>query len=247
MKVFGLIGKKLAHSASKNFFEQKFRNEQLQGYRYELIELDKLDGFRTYIGGRQEIRGLNITLPYKSEIMAHLDGIHPEAASIGAVNVIKVLEGGFLKGYNTDSTAFARSISPYLKPRHQTALVLGTGGASRAACHALKALGLEFLTVSRAIGKGDLTYDELDSGILSRGTVIINTTPAGMFPDTATSPDIPYSLLNSGHILYDMVYNPTETLFLRKGRKQGATVVNGLKMLHLQAELSWNIWMADQD
>jgi shikimate dehydrogenase len=247
MKVFGLIGRKLSHSVSRDYFEKKFHDEHLTGYRYELIEMERLGEFRKYLEDRPEIRGLNITIPYKVEIMEHLDRIHPDALSIGAVNVVKVLRGFELKGYNTDGAAFANSIGPYLRSYHRLALVLGTGGASRAAVHALKAFGIDCLTVSRSPGKGDLTYDRLDGDLLSRGAVVVNATPAGMYPDTNSCPGIPYRLLDSQSLLFDMVYNPSETLFLKNGRDRGATGVNGLEMLRLQAEMSWRIWMADQD
>ena len=257
MKTYGLIGKTLGHSFSRQFFTDKFTREETDA-EYLNFELADIAGFPTVFNGK-EIGGLNVTIPYKQAVMPYLAELSNEAKEIGAVNVIKIeklkeaeetqksketkgIKGLHLTGYNTDVIGFVGSIRPLLQPHHTKALVLGTGGASRAIRFGLKQLGIEVQSVSRAKTPTTLTYDELTPKIMSEHTVVVNTTPLGTSPNVDTCPDIPYSLLTEHHLLFDLVYNPSETLFLRQGLEQGAQTKNGLEMLHLQALAAWKIW-----
>lgn len=254
---YGLIGKTLGHSFSRQFFTDKFSQEGIDG-EYLNFELPEIDVFPTLFDGR-DIRGLNVTIPYKQAIIPFLNDLSDEAREIGAVNVIKIkeskgvketkkvertkgIEGLHLTGYNTDVIGFRDSIRPLLRPHHTKALVLGTGGASRAIRFGLRQLGLDIQSVSRTKSKDTITYDELTAEIMRDYTVIVNTTPLGTSPNVDACPDIPYSLLTDRHLLFDLVYNPSETLFLRQGREHGAQTKNGLEMLHLQAIAAWEIW-----
>lgn len=189
--------------------------------------------------------GLNITIPYKTEIIPYLDELSPVAKSIGAVNCIKITGNGFnlsLKGYNTDADAYRETLKPLLQNEHSNALVLGTGGAARAVCYALKDLNIEYTLVSRKEKPGVLTYSDINKQIIYEHSLIINATPVGMFPDENHCPPLPYKALTPKHLIYDLIYNPEETLFLKKGKEAGAQVKNGLEMLYLQAEMSWKVW-----
>lgn len=243
MRRFGLIGFPLGHSFSKKYFTEKFLLEGIDA-RYDLYELKSLDEF-TELKVSENLCGLNVTIPYKQQIIPFLDEMDETAAEIGAVNVIKFIRDGNdlkLKGYNSDAIGFLQSIRPYLKPHHNKALILGTGGASLAFDYILRKLGIETIFVSRTPAEGQLSYSDLSETVLNEYPIILNASPVGTFPDVERCPDIPYQYLTSRHLLFDAVYNPAETLFLQKGKAQGTTVLNGEGMLSGQAEAAWKIW-----
>ena len=243
MRRFGLIGFPLGHSFSKKYFTEKFLLEGIDA-RYDLYELKSLDEFAE-LKVSENLCGLNVTIPYKQQIIPFLDEMDETAAEIGAVNVIKFIRDGNdlkLKGYNSDAIGFLQSIRPYLKPHHNKALILGTGGASRAFDYTLRKLGIETTFVSRTPAEGQLSYSDLSETVLNEYPIILNASPVGTFPDVERCPDIPYQYLTSRHLLFDAVYNPAETLFLQKGKAQGTTVLNGEGMLTGQAEAAWKIW-----
>ena len=243
MQQYGLIGYPLGHSFSKRFFTEKFENEQINAI-YESYPIDNIQKL-TKIIASVELSGLNVTIPYKEQVIPFLDELNKDAAEIGAVNVIKFIRSNntlTLKGFNTDAIGFENSIRPLLKPHHSKALILGTGGASKAIKFVLQKLGIETVYVSRTPTVGQLTYGELNEMILSDFTVIVNASPVGTFPNVDTCPAIPYQFLTDKHLLYDVVYNPAETLFLKKGREQGAVGLNGEQMLVEQALAAWEIW-----
>jgi shikimate dehydrogenase len=245
MRKFGLIGYPLGHSFSKKYFTEKFINEQIPDCSYENYPLPSITCIHSLIAEVTDLCGLNVTIPYKSEIIKLLDRISPEAKEIGAVNVLKIYrqKGGIiLSGFNSDVTGIKDSLLPYLAENVKNAIVLGTGGSSRAVCWVLKKMGLNVEVVSRTSKPGFITYSDIDSHLISRTDVIINTTPLGMFPDIESKPDINYKLLNNKHILFDLVYNPELTTFLRMGGEQGCTTISGIRMLHSQAERAWEIW-----
>ena len=241
MTTYGLIGYPLGHSFSRKFFTEKFEKEDIDA-QYLNFEISSIEEFPDIIKNNPQLRGLNVTIPYKQQVMQYLDDISPEAKAIGAVNVIKIAKGG-LKGYNSDVIGFVESIKPLLKPHHQKALILGTGGASKAINYGLKEkLGIETLFVSRTARENIITYNDITREVLQEYEVIVNCSPVGMFPHVDECPALPYEAMNENHLLYDLVYNPLETLFMKKGAGQGATVKNGLEMLHLQAIASWKFW-----
>ena len=243
MQQYGLIGYPLGHSFSKRFFTEKFENEQINAI-YESYPIDNIQKL-TKIIASVELSGLNVTIPYKEQVIPFLDELDNDATEIGAVNVIKFIRSNnalTLKGFNTDAIGFENSIRPLLKPHHSKALILGTGGASKAIKFVLQKLGIETVYVSRTPTVGQLTYGELNEMILSDFTVIVNASPVGTFPNVDTCPAIPYQFLTDKHLLYDVVYNPAETLFLKKGREQGAVGLNGEQMLVEQALAAWEIW-----
>ncbi|MFN3839884.1 MAG: shikimate dehydrogenase family protein [Cyclobacteriaceae bacterium] len=241
-KVFGLIGSTVSHSFSKSYFDEKFFREGLRDHRYELYPLTTIQEFKKLVADTKGLTGLNVTLPYKEQVITFLDEIDSEAQKIGAVNVIKV-KNGKLIGYNTDSEAFFETVSKWLpKDKKISALILGTGGSSKAVQQALTRLGIVHKTVSRSEGKADYTYDELTPKIIKENKLIINTTPLGMSPNTDGLPPIGYENLTKDHYVYDLIYNPARTQFLQKAEIRGATIKNGLEMLHVQAEKSWQIW-----
>lgn len=245
MRLYGLIGKNLGHSRSMSYFERKFAEEKLTGYAYRAFPLQEASELPGLVLREQSLEGLNVTIPFKESVLPYLHRIDETAARIGAVNVIRIrrLHGqAVMEGFNTDAPAFTGTLHPMLRDHHRSALVLGTGGASRAIQYGLQKLGLSFQVVSRQPGPGRLTYEDLDGGMLRDVQVIINATPLGMFPEISGFPGIPYEAIGEGHLLYDLVYNPEETIFLNRGRKAGATTRNGLEMFHLQAELSWQTW-----
>jgi shikimate dehydrogenase len=248
MRKYGLVGYPLGHSFSKKYFTEKFLTEHIPDCSYENFPLRSLDEFPELISTDEELCGLNITIPYKSDIIRFLSFIEPEAEEIGAVNVIKIRRSGGqikLSGYNSDATGIKDSLLPVLRDDVRNALVLGTGGSSKAVCHVLKKLGLKYNLVSRVRKPGVLVYSDIDSETIDRTQLIINTTPLGMFPNTGNMPDIKYEKLNSRHILFDLVYNPEITSFLRMGAERGCLIISGIKMLHSQAEKSWDIWNND--
>ncbi|MCI0751345.1 MAG: shikimate dehydrogenase [Flammeovirgaceae bacterium] len=243
-KIFGLIGSTVSHSFSKSYFDEKFFREGLRDHHYELFPLNSIKDLKKLLADNKNLCGLNVTLPYKEKVMEYLSEVDPVAKAIGAVNVIKI-SGGKLKGFNTDSDAFFESIEKWLpKDRKVNALVLGSGGSSKAVREALKKLGIEFKIVSREKGNGDFTYEEVNANgqIIKDSKLIINTTPLGMHPNTDTMPPIDCDFLTKDHCVYDLIYNPARTQFLQKAEMRGATIKNGLEMLHIQAEKSWNIW-----
>jgi shikimate dehydrogenase len=243
-RIFGLIGSAVSHSFSKIYFDEKFFREELRDYHYELFPLNNIQEFEKLVEDTKGLSGLNVTLPYKEQILKYLDEIDPAAKEIGAVNVVKVQDGK-LTGFNTDADAFFETIEKWLpKDKKLCALVLGTGGSSKAVQQALNKLRVSFKTVSRERSKGDLVYDDLksDKSILKENLLIINSTPLGMFPKTDDMPPIPYDCLGKDHYVYDLIYNPARTMFLQKAEMRGATIKNGLEMLHVQAEKSWQIW-----
>jgi shikimate dehydrogenase len=239
---FGLIGYPLSHSFSRKYFGDKFRREHITDCTYELYPLPSLDGFRELVSGLPGMEGLNVTIPYKQKIIALIDELDQAARAIGAVNTL-LFRDGSITGYNTDVVGFERSLVPLLESHHTAALVLGTGGASKAVAFALRRLGIPSRFVSRQQrDPAHLTYQELDESILKRAPLIINTTPVGTSPNVDDAPDIPYEFIGPGHLLYDLVYNPAETQFLKRGRACGAATKNGYEMLELQADASWEIW-----
>lgn len=242
-KRFGLIGSVVSHSFSKSYFDEKFFREGLRDHHYELYALNTLEELNKLLQENPELCGLNVTIPYKEKVISLLNDIDADAKKIGAVNVIQI-KNGKLKGFNTDSDAFLETIRKWLPAdRPVTALILGTGGSSKAVQQALKKIKVPFKTVSRERAHGDYAYDDLEKGdVLAAHKLIINTTPLGMNPDTKSFPPIPYEQLASEHFVYDLIYNPARTQFLQKAEMRGATIKNGLEMLHVQAEKSWAIW-----
>jgi len=247
MKTYGLIGHRLGHSFSRKFFTEKFERENLQDHEYLNFELNNIDEFRGIFDQHKNICGLNCTIPYKQKIMAYLDEIDPEAAQIGAVNTVKITYRNgtlVLKGFNTDLYGFENSLRPMLEEKHQKALIMGTGGASKAIRFLFDKLQIAYLsaTTKEQLGENEIRYDQLTDELMKEYLIIINATPLGTFPKVDECPDIPYQSITPDHILFDLVYNPEETLFLKKGKAQGAQTKNGLAMLHLQAIRAWEIW-----
>lgn len=246
MEKYGLIGYPLKHSFSIGFFNEKFKSEGIDA-EYENFEIPQINDFMEVISENPNLHGLNVTIPYKEQVIPFLDELDPDTAKIGAVNVIKIIrqQKGKVKlvGYNSDIIGFTQSIQPLLQPQHKKALILGTGGASKAVFHGLKNLGVESQFVSRTHEADNvLTYDELTQEIIQEYTVIVNCTPVGMYPKVDFCPNIPYEFLTPNHLLYDLLYNPNVTLFMKKGEEQGAVTKNGLEMLLLQAFAAWEIW-----
>lgn len=243
-KIYGLIGFPLTHSFSQNFFNQKFEAEGINA-RYLNFELPDIGDLMEVVSEYPTLSGLNVTIPYKEQVMTYLDDIDAQAAEIGAVNVIKITRSkGDLKfkGYNSDIIGFSDSIAPLLNPARKKALVLGTGGASKAVVCGLKNLGVTSTLVSRTPREGVITYADITPEIMADNLVVVNTTPLGMYPHVDECPDIPYQYLTKEHLCYDLLYNPDITLFMQKAAQQGAETKNGLEMLLLQAFASWNIW-----
>ncbi len=244
MDKYGLIGYPLGHSFSISYFNQKFADEDIDAV-YENFEIPTIDTLTEIVESNPTLKGLNVTIPYKEKVLPFLDMVSPEARAIGAVNVIKVKREGkdiILKGYNSDVIGFTQSIEPLLEPYHKKALILGTGGASKAINFGLKSRGLETVFVSRYERPDTIQYDKITPEIVKEYNVIVNCTPLGMYPHTEECPNLPYEAMDSHTILYDLIYNPDETLFMKKGAARGATVKNGLEMLLLQAFASWEFW-----
>lgn len=248
MDKYGLIGFPLGHSFSKSFFNEKFQNEGIDA-EYINFEIKGIDELPEVLATNPELRGLNVTIPYKKKVLSFLDYISVEARAIGAVNVIRVDHKGddvVLKGYNSDVIGFTKSIEPLLETFHRKALILGTGGASKAINYGLKSLGLETVLVSRFKRPGTIQYKDITPDVVKEYNVIVNCTPSGMFPHYDECPDLPYEALDNHNLLYDLIYNPDETLFMKKGRERGAQTKNGLEMLLLQAFASWDFWNGDE-
>ena len=244
-RIYGLVGYPLGHSFSRSFFQEKFAREGIDA-DYENFEMADLRGLRQLIADRPELCGLNVTIPYKTEVMALLDDLDPQAREIGAVNVIKIErrpQGGiWLTGYNSDIIGCTQSIAPLIDSLMQRALILGTGGASKAVYAGLKSLHIEPTFVSRTRRDGIITYDDLSPEVMASHRVIVNATPLGMYPHTDRCPQIPYTDLTPGHLCYDLIYNPEVTRFLAQAAQQGSLTKNGTEMLHRQALAAWDIW-----
>ncbi len=240
MKQFGLIGKSLSHSFSKIYFENRFQRESDNGTSYHNYPLEKIEDFISLLD-EVDISGLNVTIPYKESIIPFLDELSLEAKAIGAVNTIQFKNGKKI-GHNTDYIGFHNSIKPFLENTMECALILGTGGASKAVVYALKQIGIKCLCISRSPVKNQLSYEDLNEFVIKHHLLIINTTPLGTSPNIKECPTIPYQFISEKHLLVDLVYNPEETLFLKKGKEKRAMTLNGKSMLVHQAEAAWNIW-----
>lgn len=242
MPDFGLIGKNISYSFSKTHFTAKFENEGLH-YSYENFDIDAISQFSCILKENPNLLGLNVTIPYKQAIIPYLDELSDIAREIGAVNTVKRETSGIIKGYNTDYYGFEKSIQPHLKPHHNKALILGTGGASKAIAYALKNLNIPFDFVSREKKpQAKFVYEDLTVDIINSYPIIINCTPIGTHPNVNECPNIPYDGVTKNHLLYDLIYNPIQTKFLVCGEIKNATIINGFRMLELQAEKSWDIW-----
>ena len=244
MDKYGLIGYPLQHSFSISYFNEKFQNEYINA-KYINFEIPTIDALPEILASNPEHKGLNVTIPYKEKVISFLDTVSPEARAIGAVNVIRVEHKGndiVLKGYNSDLIGFTQSIQPMLRPYHKKALILGTGGASKAINYGLKSLGLDTVLVSRFERPGTIQYEKITPEVIEEYNVIVNCTPCGMYPHFEECPNLPYEAMSNKTLLYDLIYNPDQTLFMKKGLRMGATVKNGLEMLLLQAFASWEFW-----
>ncbi len=242
--LYGLLGYPLGHSFSRNYFNNKFEAEDIDA-EYINFEIPDINMLMEVISEYYNLNGLNVTIPYKEQVIPFLDELDEDAANIGAVNVIKIIHKNndlILKGYNSDVVGFCDSISPLIKPHMKKALILGTGGAAKAVCYGLKKLSIESQFVSRKKTENTITYPEINKDIIDEHHIIVNTTPLGMYPNVDDCPDIPYELLTEKHLCYDLLYNPDETLFMKNAKGYGATVKNGLEMLLLQAFVSYEIW-----
>jgi shikimate dehydrogenase len=238
---FGLLGKNISYSFSRGYFTTKFSELELPNYSYDNFDLKDISEFKEVLKNTANLIGLNVTIPYKEAIISYLTELEPSALEIGAVNTIKISPSG-LKGYNTDAYGFKTSIEPYLKKHHTKALILGTGGASKAIAYVLKQLEIEFTFVSRTGKNNGYTYETLDQNIMESSSLIINCSPQGTFPNITEKPELPYEYITEKHLLFDLIYNPEKTAFLAHGETKGATVLNGFHMLELQAEKAWEIW-----
>jgi len=242
--LFGLLGKNISYSFSKNYFSKKFIDLKLLGHKYVNFDIENIEDFLEIVSKyKKSLKGCNVTIPYKESIFNYLDEIDRTASEIGAVNTIKFSSDGKLVGYNTDVVGFEKSLIPLLKTHHTKALILGTGGASKAVAYVLKKLDIDYFKVSRnPIDNLALAYADISNQLLNEYSLIINCSPLGTYPNINEKPMIPYQFLTSKHLLYDLIYNPVETAFLIEGKKRGTQVKNGLEMLELQAEESWRIW-----
>jgi shikimate dehydrogenase len=241
--LLGLIGEKLGHSFSKKYFSEKFANEQISGFSYELFELRAISELPILLKAHPNLIGLNVTIPYKTSIIPYLHKLDETAQLIGAVNTIKISPDGTLHGYNTDWVGFRDSLKGFIRNEHiAKALILGTGGSAKAVMAALSKLGIAALFVSRRQGNGVLTYADLNEDIMTKHRLIVNCTPLGMYPKTDSMPDLPIQWLKPQHFVYDLIYNPELTLLMQMAASKGAHVKNGYEMLVLQAEAAWQIW-----
>lgn len=248
MSTYGLIGYPLGHSFSKLYFTEKFNKENINSI-YNLFPIENINLVSDLISSNLDLRGFNVTIPYKEQIIPFLDEVEEEASAIGAVNVVKIIERDgkrILKGYNSDIYGFYESIRPLIKTCHKKALILGTGGASKAIAAMLRKLNIIYTFVSRSAKDGQLSYLDINAQIMKEYTVIINCSPVGMSPNVDEAPMLPYEYFTDEHIAYDLVYNPLETKFLKLAKEHGATTKNGLEMLYLQAERAWSIWQKEE-
>lgn len=241
--VYGLIGKKLSHSFSYEYFTKKFQSENLKDCTYELWELDSLDGIKNFFNEKKFVKGFNVTIPYKEEILFYLDELNEEVKMIGACNCVKIVNGQWI-GYNTDWWGFLKMIENKLESYHSAAMILGTGGSAKAVSYALEQLKIPNIFVSRKYGLSEkiILYDELKQEHFEQYNIIINTTPVGMYPEVNNFPPIPINFIYENNFVIDIIYNPEKTLLLQKAEEKGAKILNGLEMLYLQAEKSWEIW-----
>lgn len=243
--IYGLIGRHLSHSFSPRYFAKKFEKLKLDS-TYQIFDIDDVSQVRK-ITARQDVGGLNVTIPYKQSVIQYLDKMSKNAYEIGAVNTIRKLKNGKLKGYNTDWIGFKQALKPLLKTHHQSALILGTGGSSKAVAFALQQMGIPYLHVSRTPKDDSISYDELDISRFNTHQIIINCTPVGTFPNVDNAPNLPYHYFTSKHIAFDLIYNPEETKFMKLAAKNGAVVSNGYQMLVNQAEKAYKIWTKDDE
>jgi shikimate dehydrogenase len=241
MRLFGLIGYPLTHSFSKNYFTEKFKKEAIENCRYENFQLETIEDLPKIIYENTDLQGLNITIPYKESVLQFLDESNELVKQTGACNCIKILDRKLI-GYNTDVIGFEKALLNKIDPSHKNALVLGTGGAAKAVEFVLRKTGIDYKHVSRHPSANIFSYKQLIPEVIEKNTLIINTTPLGMYPNITEFPPLPYEAITEKHLLFDLVYNPAKTLFLRKGEERGASIQNGYDMLVYQAEESWNIW-----
>ncbi|KIA85620.1 shikimate dehydrogenase [Flavobacterium sp. AED] len=241
-KRFGLLGRNINYSFSKGYFTDKFNNENFTGCTYENFDIPEISSFPEIIKNTSDLKGLNVTIPYKETVIPFLDKLSKNAAQIGAVNTIKITKKGKLKGYNTDYYGFKKSLEPLLQPHHKKALILGTGGASKGVAFALDELGILYTFVSREAKEDTIDYDLINATTFDNYQIIINSTPVGTSPNVDAFPLIPYEFFTDKHIAYDLIYNPAETQFLKRAAAKGAQIKNGLDMLIFQAEKAWKIW-----
>lgn len=251
MKMYGLIGYPLSHSFSEGYFAEKFKKENISGVQYKNFPISTIDELPGLMKANPDLAGLNVTIPYKEEVMAYLDDVEVNAREVGAVNTIRVerIAGSLkMRGFNTDTHGFSASLQPFLRTTGDRALILGTGGAAKAVAFVFKELNIYYRYVSRTPNKqaNDYGYHELDKTLMEDYNIIVNTSPVGMYPDVDKAPPIPYEFVGEQHLLYDLIYNPPETLFLKKGKERGTLTKNGLEMLELQAEKSWDIWNLEE-
>ena len=244
MRQFGLIGFPLSHSFSKGYFSNYFSTEKILDAQYENYPIESIDTFKSLWENNPSLLGLNVTIPYKKQVIPFLQYPSSVVQSIQACNCIRLYDGA-LYGYNTDVIGFEKSLLPSLKPHHQKALIFGTGGAATAVAWVLKKLGIAYQLVSRTASEGCIAYESLSPEVIEAHTLLIQTSPVGMYPNVDEAPNLPYEAITSKHHLYDLIYNPAETKFLTMGAAQGATTQNGLEMLHLQADASWEIWNSE--
>jgi len=240
MNRFGLLGRNISYSFSQGYFTKKFKDLGLDDHSYENFDIQKIDEFKNVLS-QNHLKGLNVTIPYKEAVIPYLDELDAKAEKIGAVNTIQFTENG-LKGFNTDAYGFQKSLEPLLKSHHKNALILGTGGASKAVCFVLNELDIAHTYVSRSKKEGQYTYEELNPIIIEKNTLIINCTPLGTYPNVDEKPALAYQFIGTKHLLFDLIYNPEKTSFLASGEANGASICNGLKMLEQQAEKAWEIW-----
>lgn len=241
MKTYGLLGYPLTHSFSKSFFEEKFKKESIVDTEYQNFSFKEIKEAVVHLKSLSGLRGFNITIPHKLHITNYLDEVSDVVKAIGSCNCVRVRNDQW-SGFNTDVTGFIQSLKPLLKPHHKNALILGTGGVSKAVAYALQQLGIRFTFVSRSPAERMYGYDDLNEYVMAANPIIVNTTPVGMYPHVNEFPHIPYRYITPGHIVYDLIYNPAETLFLKKAGGHGAIIKNGSEMLVIQAEESWKIW-----
>ncbi|MGN6419131.1 MAG: shikimate dehydrogenase family protein [Pseudobacter sp.] len=242
MKRYGLIGYPLSHSFSQPFFTEKFAKEGIRNCVYQNFPIPDIDALKEILASHPDLAGFNVTIPYKEQVLPFLHHMEPVVKAIGACNCIRI-ENGELTGFNTDVLGFGRSLSEFLQPSHRKALVLGTGGASKAICYVLQQHNIDYLIISRTpSAENQRSYEQITPAIVDEYTLIVNTTPVGMYPKEDAWPALPYEAMSAKHYLYDLVYNPARTQFLQRGEAQGAAIKNGMDMLVIQAEESWRIW-----
>ncbi|MFN3918087.1 MAG: shikimate dehydrogenase family protein [Flavobacteriales bacterium] len=245
MSLFGLVGKSLAHSFSKSYFEEKFKREGLSNFRYENFELSSAHQIHSLVAANSDLIGFNVTIPYKEKIISALSEVTMEAKEIGAVNTVKLERAsGEVKliGHNTDYWGFHQSVKPFLEGKHERCLILGAGGVSKAVVYVLGRLGISTLLVSRTKINSGITYQQLNEYVLKYHLMVVNTTPVGMYPNISECVEFPFEFLTDQHLVVDLIYNPVETVFLKESKQRGAKTLNGMPMLIHQAERSWSIW-----